>query len=244
MSDTHDTTMSDTAEVPGTCSQCGKSFPNLRGHRCGVDEFGRLTEHSAYGLSLGEEIQMVLHQIGMTEHRADRRPIHFGVIDTPTLEEWRERTEWCRDLLKRLVAAAAGNDKPQDEALTDAESVSRLQEENARLKGEIEPAKDLIASDAAFQEWAQGHLKSWKWAGHDRADAVKQELLEAEAALSRLTSAVHGLVEKWREEVAQLNKAEQLLEQGIDGSAIRAAASSCGVCADELAAILTDAKVK
>jgi hypothetical protein len=76
-------------------------------------------------------------------------------------------------------------------------------------EGEIEAARDLIRRDAEFQAWAQSYLDSGKWAGHDRSDAVKQELLARDAEVSRLTEA---LEQAQRDRDAALEKVDELLE--------------------------------
>jgi hypothetical protein len=40
--------------------------------------------------------------------------------------------------------------------------------------------------ESPFHEWAQSYLDSARWAGHDRADAIKVELLERDADLASL----------------------------------------------------------
>lgn len=58
----------------------------------------------------------------------------------------------------------------------------------AAQQTEIDAARELIRLNASFQEWAQGYLDSGRWAGHDRADAVRLELLESDAEITRLTA--------------------------------------------------------
>jgi len=68
-----------------------------------------------------------------------------------------------------------------------------LQVENERLQVEnrvIVAARAILERDREFQEWAQGHLDAAKWAGHDRSDAVRQELLAAEGEAQRLREAL------------------------------------------------------
>lgn len=95
---------------------------------------------------------------------------------------------------------------------------AQLAERLAETRAEIEPARALIARDAAFQEWAQSYLPSWKWAGHDRADAIKQELLERDAQLAETRAKV--------ERVERLLSEECCLSFEPDGGDF----STCGNC--------------
>jgi len=47
--------------------------------------------------------------------------------------------------------------------------------------------------DDRFQEWAQSYLNSGRWAGHDRADAIKTELLARDEEVKRLRTALERL---------------------------------------------------
>jgi hypothetical protein len=51
---------------------------------------------------------------------------------------------------------------------------------------DVAAARDIIRANAVFQEWAQQYLDSGRWAGHDRADAIKTELLERDRELATL----------------------------------------------------------
>lgn len=57
-------------------------------------------------------------------------------------------------------------------------------------RSEFSAATDIIERDKSFQEWAQGYLDSARWAGHDRSDAIKTELLERDAQVDGLKHAV------------------------------------------------------
>jgi hypothetical protein len=47
--------------------------------------------------------------------------------------------------------------------------------------------------DDRFQEWAQSYLDSGRWAGHDRADAIKQVLLARDEEVKRLRAALEQI---------------------------------------------------
>ncbi len=81
------------------------------------------------------------------------------------------------------------------------------------LRQDTEAARALIRRDAEFQEWAQGYLDAGKWAGHDRSDAIKTELLERDAEVQALRQSIDELQKRYvntRESLrAQLGGAER-----------------------------------
>ena len=56
----------------------------------------------------------------------------------------------------------------------------------------VRALRDYREADDRFQEWAQGYLRPGQWAGHDRADAIKQELLARDEEVKRLRAALAG----------------------------------------------------
>lgn len=79
--------------------------------------------------------------------------------------------------------------KPDKEYVS-AEDYARLEAERDALQKTHDAAKDIIERDRLFQEWAQGYLDSCKWAGHDRADAVRQELVTTVAERADVSGAL------------------------------------------------------
>jgi hypothetical protein len=76
------------------------------------------------------------------------------------------------------------------------------------LRQEVEIARELIRKDAAFQEWAQSYLYAGRWAGHDRSDAIKTELLERDAevgALRRALDAAQETIERLTGDLSEAN---------------------------------------
>lgn len=100
-------------------------------------------------------------------------------------------------------------------------------EHAARLAAARELAiwRDNHNRDDAFQEWAQTYLDSGRWAGHDRADAVKQELLERDDQLKQaearaqerleLQMSYERLFQQTRVELAQAEARQASLEAAL-----------------------------
>lgn len=96
------------------------------------------------------------------------------------------------EAVERMQSGASSETARADAALAKLASVREslrveAHAEIARLSQIETAAKSIIERDREFQEWAQGYLDGGTWAGHDRADAVKQELLAHVDAVSRLT---------------------------------------------------------
>lgn len=127
---------------------------------CDVYRRGRAQTDAAYRKreqKLLSDVAMWREAYEATDHAQEQRAWQF---ERDRMVEWRQQTEAELAEARRSVET---------------------------LQAEVEAARELIRRDAAFQEWAQGYLDSGRWAGHDRSDAIKAELLERDQQVETLT---------------------------------------------------------
>lgn len=107
------------------------------------------------------------------------KPTTQALIEFLSQQELLQRSlaeEFPKDLRASSYAAKAANFRAAADALRS-----------------LPAAQELIQHDAEFQEWAQGYLNAARWAGHDRSDAIRTELLERDAEVRSLKAEVEGL---------------------------------------------------
>lgn len=139
-----------------------------------------------------------------------------------------------------LAHARAAHADAQQQLEAQLAEAERQREEAER---QVESARDLIRADDDFQTWAQSYLDAGRWAGHDRSDAIKTELLERDKQLAeaeRGTAALRQLVEEWRENHHRaMANAENLRVMPEDRRQCYGVAQAYDQCAVELEAALS-----
>lgn len=108
------------------------------------------------------------------------------------LKRWVEVLEKDNQLLtSTLTANNALSTAPPVIVLTEGAKIDEtLMQTIQRQAEQIENYKTRDAEDDPFRKWAQSYLDADRWAGHKYNDAIKQELLERDGRVEKLTGAL------------------------------------------------------